>query len=421
MTDPLRVAVDASPWRRVGGGMSRYVEQWVAHAPAEAVRLTLLTNRPQALPSVPEHAGVLGTYPIRPTLLWRLVIAPRLIDISDAHAAHFTTGRGPLRCRVPLVLTVHDLTPIEWPELYRWRERLLVAPWLNRSIRNAAAIIAVSRDTAEAITRRYPSAAARVRVIHEAAAPIFHRPIDAARIRDVRVRYGLGPRAWLHIGGLTARKNVARLVEAFARVLAEVDWSAVGARADDLGRLGQVRDADSGVAADHGVVADPRPRLVLVGAGGGAARGAESRAIDGQIRALGVGDRVRCLDYVPEADLPALYAAAELIIAPSLHEGFGLAVVEAMAVGTPVVTSHRGGLAEVAGGAAWIVDPESVGSIAAGLARLASDAGARSALGARGRLQAARFDWARSAAETAAVLREVVATQETTAQSPALW
>lgn len=374
MPDPIRVAIDASPWRPGGTGMSRYVEQIIAHVPAEAVRWTVLTNRPEALPELPAHARLIRSLPIRPTLLWQLAVTPRRIDPAHVDLAHFATGRAPAACRVPSVLTVHDLTPVEHPEWYPWRERLLVARWLSAAIGRADVVIAVSAATADAIARRFPRQAGRIHVVHEAAAPIFHQPIGEERIRAVRRDFGLGPRLWLHVGSPTARKNLPRLLEAFARV----------------------------------APARPEEQLELVLACGTGGSGGDGARVDARIRALGLGGRVRQLGRVTDESLRALYAAAELVVLPSLHEGFGLAVIEAMACGAPVLTSHAGSLAEVAGDAAYVVDPCSVDAIAAGLARLADDAELRRQLAARGRVQAARFGWERAAAETVAVYRSAL-------------
>jgi glycosyltransferase involved in cell wall biosynthesis len=354
--------------------MSRYVEQLVAHVPAEAVHWTVLTNRPDALPELPAHARLIRSFPIRPTLMWQLLVASRRIDLDRADLAHFPTGRAPRPCRVPFVLTVHDLTPIEHPEWYPRRERLLVARWLGAAIGRADAVIAVSAATADAIARRFPHQAERIRVVYEAAAPIFHRPVDEERIRAVRASFGLGPRFWLHVGSLTARKNLPRLLEAFARVAPTL----------------------------------PGEPIELVLAGGSGGSGGDAAQMDSRVRALGLTGGVRRLGRVSDTDLRALYAAAELMVAPSLHEGFGLTVIEAMACGAPVMASHAGSLAEVAGDAAFVVNPSSVDSIATGLARLARDADLRERLAMRGRAQAARFDWARAAAETVAVYRSML-------------
>jgi len=365
----LPVALDASPLRGGFTGVGRYVEQLLAHAPPDRVRYALLTNRPLVPPAA---ARLIPGPRLRPTLVWLQVAAPRLIAQSAAAVAHFTTGRAPLRSPVPVVLTVHDLTVLDHPEWYPARERLLVAPWLRASIRRAAAVIAVSEATAEDVRQRFPAVADRVHVIPEAAAPAFHRPVDPASVAAVRRRLGLGTRVWLHVGPPSDRKNTLRLVDAFARALPHV--------------------------------APPRPRLVLAGSGGGRARDVARR-----VRALGLEADVRRIGYVAAADLPLLYASAEIVALPSLHEGFGLAAAEAMAVGAPILTGDRGGLPEVVGDASWRVDPTSTDDIAAGLVRLAGDAELRAALGERGRAQARRFDWQRAADRTADLYESVAA------------
>src|SRR6185437_15832354 len=121
---------------------------------------------------------------------------------------------------------------------------------------------------------------------------------------------------------------------------------------------------------------------------------------------LGMEQQVLFAGYVADDDLPALYAGADVFALPALYEGFGLPVLEAMAAGTPVLTSNVGATAEVAGDAALLVDPLSVAAIRDGLRALLTDAGLRDDLRARGRRRAAQFSWERAAAETLALYRE---------------
>ncbi|MGD8399050.1 MAG: glycosyltransferase family 1 protein, partial [Anaerolineae bacterium] len=172
------------------------------------------------------------------------------------------------------------------------------------------------------------------------------------------------------------RKNLVRLVQAFARLLGQRETLAAS-QADGL-------------------------QLVLAGK-----RGWLYDEIEAEVRRLALGDRVVFTGYVPEADLPALLSGALAFVYPSLHEGFGLPLVEAMACAVPVVCSQTSSLPEVAGDAALLVDPLDVEGLAAALARVVSDAGLRQALVARGRQRAMRFSWARCARETLAVLEQV--------------
>jgi len=266
-----------------------------------------------------------------------------------------TTGRAPLRCPVPFVVTVHDLTVIDRPDLYPARERWLTAIWLRRSIRAAAGIACVSEATARDLARAFPGLTAPVEVIHEAVAEAFQRPPTAAGVARLVADRALGPRIWLHVGEMSWRKNLPRLIDAFA-----IARQAVGG---------------------------PPPVLVLAGRPGPA-----SGAVARGIAESGLQDAVRRLDWVPEDDLPALYAAAELVVCASEHEGFGLPALEAMSCGVPLVSSRRGGLAEVVGDAALPADPGNVAALAGAMIALGSDLMLRQRLAAAGRQRAERFD-----------------------------
>jgi len=126
-----------------------------------------------------------------------------------------------------------------------------------------------------------------------------------------------------------------------------------------------------------------------------------------EIESLGLADAVQWLGYVPGADLPALYSLATVFAFPSLYEGFGLPVIEAMACGAPVLTSQGTALAEVAGEAALLINPLEVGTLADGLTRLLADAALRAELRARGLCRAADFSWQRAAEETVKVYERV--------------
>jgi len=275
----------------------------------------------------------------------------------------------PLVTRPPAVVTVHDLGYRAFPEAHTWRQRAYLRWTTRRHARTAAHILAVSAATRDDLVKLDGADPARVTVVHLGVGPEFRPapPIDVARVRAA-LDLPEGGDYLLHVGTLQPRKNLPRLLEAFAR--------AVAGRAD--------------VA------------LVLAGA-----RGWGGEDLDGLARRLGIADRVRLTGYLPHADLPALYTGALALVMPSLHEGFGLPVLEAMACGVPVACSATSSLPEVAGGAALLFDPLDVDDVAGAIARLIRDAGVRSALAAAGPRQAARFTWDRCARETLAVLEAV--------------
>lgn len=171
------------------------------------------------------------------------------------------------------------------------------------------------------------------------------------------------------MGTLEPRKNLTRVVRALAQVRA------------------------------HGYPHE----LVLVGP-----KGWMMDAFEREVQALGLEDAVRYLGYVPLEDLPGIFSLATAFVFPSLYEGFGLPPLEAMACGTPVLTSNRSSLREICGDAAYLVEPESEEAIAAGLCELLGDGNLRRSLRQRGLERVSQFSWQRAARETAAVYRRVL-------------
>jgi glycosyltransferase involved in cell wall biosynthesis len=208
-----------------------------------------------------------------------------------------------------------------------------------------------------------------VHVVHEAAAPSFAAVTDWKVLERVRARYALAERFVLYVGTIEPRKNLPLLIEAFARR-----------------RL-------SGDLPHQLVCAGPYGWL--------------SRDVEQQIERLGVTDAVRLTGYVPFSDLPALYTLAEMFVFPSLYEGFGLPVIEAMACGTPVITGRVPALVEVAAGAVEHVDRRDAHALGDVLATLAHDRGRREELSRLGLCRAREFSWTRAARETLAVYRQV--------------
>jgi len=355
--------------------VGRYVElllEGLSSACDDGAAWAVLTNRPprhhEPLPARARWSS--SGPPRRPTLAWLQLAAPAAIARAGAGSALMPTGRAPLRCPVPFVAVVHDLTLLDRPELYPARERWLAGLWLRASIRRAAAIACVSAATARDLERCLPATGRRVAVVHEAVAVGFRRPQPPERVARLRAELGLGPRVWLHVGELSHRKNLPRLVQAF------------------------------GIA--RGRVGDPPPVLALAGPSGPAA-GEVRRAVSD----TGLQGAVHRLGWVEDDDLPALYAASELAVCASLHEGFGLPALEAMACGIPLVCSMQGGLAEVVGEAALAADPASTAAMAAALESLGSDDALRQRLGAAGRVRSAAFEPARMAERIEALCLDV--------------
>lgn len=272
------------------------------------------------------------------------------VDVTHA------TGLVPCPTSAPLVVTIHDVAFIHEPARFT-RQGVRV---MRRSLdvtRDRAAVVITSSEASRHDLVDVGIDATRLRVVPLG---VTVTPVTEADTRRVRHAYALPDRFVLFVGTLEPRKNLRRLAEA-------------------VGRL-----------------EDPRP-LVVAGPDGW---GNATADVTGDVRFLG---------FVPSADLPALYAAATVFAYPSEIEGFGLPVAEAMAHGAPVVTSAGRSTEEVAGGAAVLVDPLDVASIADGLARAEVDA---VKLRAAGRARAAALTWAATASATLAAYRDAIAAGE---------
>lgn len=272
------------------------------------------------------------------------------------------------------VVTIHDLGYLAFPQAHTARRRLELHLTTLWSARMARRVIAISQATKDDLVRHYQVPAEKISVVHHGLSPQFRPITDQSAITAVRERYGIGEHYFLYVGTVQPRKNLARLIDAFAQVLQELQ--------SPSSRLLQ---------------------LVIAGKPGWLTGSIERRALE-----AGVGERVRFTGYVDDADLPALLSGALAFVFPSLYEGFGMPVLEAMACGAPVLTSATSSLPEVAGDAALLVDPHDTRAIAVALARLADDAALREALRWRGLARAARFTWDRCAEATLRVLVEVV-------------
>ena len=280
-----------------------------------------------------------------------------------------TDYRVPANAVLPSCATFHDAVPLRHPEWANPRWRRLKNAALRRAARSATRIIAVSAAMVPEIVEYYGIAEERIAVVHSGVGASWFDPEEPRTLRGLHSRYDLEEHYFLFVGTLQPRKNVERILAAY-------------------------RSLPEPIRRDH--------QLVIAGK-----EGWRATALAAELRSLQAAGRVRWLQRVPDADLRALYQAARVVVFPSLHEGFGLPVLEAFASGVPVVTSNVTSLPEVAGDAALLVDPLRVDAIADGMRRLAEDASLRERLAHLGRARARLLTWDRCAHATAAVLREV--------------
>ncbi|HDD24304.1 MAG TPA: glycosyltransferase family 1 protein [Chloroflexi bacterium] len=300
-----------------------------------------------------------GRVPVR--IIWEQVVQPSVLRRIGADLLHAPAFVGPLWSPCPFVVTIHDLSFIRFPHLFRPANRLYLTVMTRLSARRAKRLIAVSAHAATETTHLLGVPAERVDVVYHGADPAF-RPLPAPSVADFRQRHGLPERFVFFVGTLEPRKNLVRLVEAFARVR--------------------------------------EPGILLVLAGG---KGWLYDELFARVEALGLQDRVLFPGYVAAEELPWWYNAATVVAYPSVYEGFGLPVIEAQACGAPVLTSNCSSLPEAAGDGAVLVDPYDVEAIAAALHRLLTNEPWREMWRTRGLAHARRFRWPRTAQETARV------------------
>jgi glycosyltransferase involved in cell wall biosynthesis len=366
----MRIAIQPVMAGRSGGGPETY-ERALVHGIAALDRTTdyqvmcLSQAAVQVLSPDQEnfHPLVLPGR-VRPLqmslgLSWELL--RRKVDLL--HAAYI----APPFCPVPYVFTLHCSSPFMRPDWFppAIRRRLLFL--IGRGMRSARHVLCVSQNVKDLAVAHYGVDPDRLSVVHNGVGAHF-RPVPAAEAAPVLDRLGLTPPYVFCAARFEKRKNLDGTLRAFARYR----------------RAG----------------GDPALALVLAGD-----MSWEKPQLEALIAELGLRGAVKLPGYIPNHDLPAVYSQALFFAYPSLWEGFGIPVLEAMACGVPVLSSSTTSIPEVAGEAALLVDPASDEALAAGFAALADDADLRARLAVAGPKRAARFSWDRCAAETLAIYR----------------
>lgn len=327
-------------------------------------------------------------------IAWEQAVLPWELARRRAHLVHSLVNVLPLGTRVPGVVTVHDLSFVRTPETLPPLKRAYLTRLCAASAARAQAVIAVSRQTADDVVRCFGVSPAKVHVVHNGVTPEFSPgdPAAAARFRRAK---GLPAHYLLYLGTLEPRKNLELLVRAFGRWRDQAHATA-GSAGDD--------DAAGGGAASSGAASGGAANVKLVLAGG---KGWYYETIFAQVQALGLAEHVLFPGFVPAAELPDWYRAAAAFIYPSMWEGFGLPVLEAMACGVPVICSQVPSLVEVAGSAALTVPPHDEEALANAMRLLYDQPALAAHLRAQGLQQAAQFSWAHSAQRTIQVYNQV--------------
>ena len=375
----LRVAIDVSAALGQGAGIARYVRELVRalHALDPAPELVPYATASAAGAPSPEgwpwsdvRRVPLGTRGWRAlSLMSQLTGAfvPRWPPPCDV--VHATDLVSPRAARVPVVVTLHDLSFVKHPGLHTPLNRANLRWIAPRAVGHAARVITDSEATARDAASLLGVPAEKLRPIHPGCDLERFRPGAAPEDAAALARLGVRPPYLLFVGTREPRKNLVSLIRAFAALPVE--------------------------RFPH--------RLVLAGSPGW--RNHEAERL---LQRSDVALRVEQLGRVDDRDLPALYRGADALVYPSLDEGFGLPPLEAMACGTPVVTSNVSSLPEVVGEAALTVAPQDLAALSGAMRAVLEDRDLRARLVAEGPRRAARFTWASTARATAAVYAEAL-------------
>lgn len=324
---------------------------------------------PDALGHLKRHSVPWGDKP------WRLSVAlahvfrlPQTNLVGSGDLFHATDHLLPYLPGIPTAFTLGDLTFLSHPQTHSRLNRLYLQWMMPTFLRRAGSVISISNSTHRDMQARYAPDPSKCFVVYPGIDSRFQPVLDRARLNAVQEAYGLPSRFFLYVGTLEPRKNIPALLRAFARA-----------------RLDQVK-------------------LVIAGK-----QGWMFQPIFDLVQKLDLAQEVLFTGFVPDADLPALYSFAEAFVFPSLYEGFGLPVLEAMACGTPVITSNVSSLLEVTGEAGLLINPVDEEELAAAMRRLTDDPDLRETLRELGLARSAQFGWHRAAAETLDVYRDTIA------------
>jgi glycosyltransferase involved in cell wall biosynthesis len=364
----MKVTIDVSAAINGKAGLGRYAASLAQAVDGEhpgSVRL--FANRtpqsiiPPALTDLPLETVQAGYKPWRMAVwIGQMFSIPHSQVAAGSDVYHATEHLLPPAKGVPTVLTVHDLIYKLFPQHHKRLNYWYLNAAMPLYVRRADHVIAVSESTKHDLMRLYGTPENKISVVYEAAAPHF-KPQPADRIAAVRQKYDLPNRYLLSVGTIEPRKNLPRLLRSLSIVRRE----------------------------------HPNLKLVIAGSQGWLVEGF-TEALDRYDQR----DGVIITGYIPEDDLPPLYAGADVAVLASLYEGFGLPVLEAMACGAPVACSSTSSLGEIAGDAALTFDPECPGEITTTLRTLLNDPALRADLIEKGLAHADRFSWQRAARET---------------------
>lgn len=365
-----RVAVDLRALVPNETGIGVYTRALLLElAGRDGFRYTGLAHRPPREGAELAAAGIAAEQEAAPLgVIWQQLRLPRRLARGDFDLLWSPLITLPLRCPVPAVATVHDLTTLLLPETHRLKVKWSILPFLRPSLERADRLVTISQASARDIAFHFPQAARKVRVVYPGVGPEL-RPGTPEEVAAIRRELAAPAGYILYVGTLEPRKNIGAILDAWELLHTE----------------------------DRHV-----PPLILAGAYGWG-----SQHLLRRIETL-APQGVRALGHVDRAHLVRVFQGARVFVYPSLYEGFGLPPAEAMACGVPVVVSNASSLPEVVGDAGIQVSPGDTGALAQAMRDLLREPARAADLAARGLERAGRFRWDRAAEEMEEVFREAV-------------
>ena len=349
------------------GGTGTYTRQLVRHllVQGSAHRFDLLLDDPAQAESWRDHPNARPVVlPAPGRLLWDQWAVPRYCNAHGIDAIFNPKHSMPLLAKAPCLFVLHGADWFVVPENYGWRLRAYQALALPLYLRKATHTISVSEESRQRLVRRYPFTAGGSTTVHHGVGPHFVPVTDRAHLAAVQARYRLPQRFVLYLGLIYRQKNVATLLEAFRGLAGNLP---------------------------HDLVLAGRPAF----GGERDLRLLEDPAIAGRVHRPG---------WIAEEDLPAILSLADLFVFPSRYEGFGIPLLEAMACGTPVVTSTGGACPEVVANAALLIDPDDPDALEAAMRQVLGDPDRAALLRCKGVERSRQFSWQIAAERTLEVL-----------------
>ncbi len=373
----MKICIDISPavHRRAGLGRMAYELATALFEAAPEHDYSVFYNQPShadvtsPLDSVSQRTIDLGNKRWRLHVLQAYALRQaqdQLIGPTDIF--HATDHLLPHLQHTRTVFSLGDVTYLSHPQTHSRLNRMFLRLMMPRFLSSADAIIAISQNTLSEMQRYYGLNLSNSAVVYLGVNKRFRPVTDMDALADVRIRYDLPPNFLLYVGTTEPRKNLSRLIEAYARI--------------------HPRNVKLVIAGKKGWLYEETFSLV---------------------ESLGLHEDVIFPGYVDDADLPALYSAAHCFLFPSLYEGFGLPVPEAMACGTPVITSNTSSLLEVAGDAAILINPNNIDDMRDAIQAVMANPSMHADMRKKGLENASRFTWERTANQTLEIYQQLAA------------